>query len=467
MRRLLNDILYDYFEQNGHYLVLSGANGFKMQDLDEIQVNMLQNNDVPRLLPMHIEERDFNIYLYYELNTRRTLRNFLRTRKVSLNEFLQVLLVIAGVLEDSNNYMLNERNYLLDLEFIYIGNDSSDLFLVYIPVKELNKKESVYSELKEMIAEMAKLIPDISGDTLKTLREHFSEQEESFNISKFKQMIITLINRPEKMREKVRDYPKSLEPVQPKESTDKDEKNIVIIKKDELQDKFKQPVQLSERIKIITICAALFLIALVWKVYLDHSGEGQLYISLGLTILILDSVFFIFKVWQSGSMFGKTQQLSKPAIIQRAEPQAVAEINEHKYYQDLEDKTQFKSGVKEEDTVWEENEPNCDDTELLMHRPYLEIMREGKPDIIEITSARFIIGRKSSEVEYAIEDKKISRKHLEIFYNTEGWAAKDLGSKNYSYINGDRMLPNEVYPLNNEDRLQLANIEYVFKMRQY
>ena len=58
----------------------------------------------------------------------------MRGKRISPDEFYQFLLAIIKVLEDSKIYMLNKENYVLNEDFIYVGNNLNDIYLTYLPL---------------------------------------------------------------------------------------------------------------------------------------------------------------------------------------------------------------------------------------------------------------------------------------------------------------------------------------------
>jgi pSer/pThr/pTyr-binding forkhead associated (FHA) protein len=85
----------------------------------------------------------------------------------------------------------------------------------------------------------------------------------------------------------------------------------------------------------------------------------------------------------------------------------------------------------------------------------------GEPEII-VDNQEIIIGRNEEICSHVIENKSIGRAHIKINMGLSGCFITDLDSKNGTYLNGEKLLSNKEYPLNNNDRLLLANTEYCF-----
>ena len=73
-----------------------------------------------------------------------------------------------------------------------------------------------------------------------------------------------------------------------------------------------------------------------------------------------------------------------------------------------------------------------------------------------ITSSMVIIGRDLGS-DIAVHDKKVSRKHLQIFKDRDTYKVRDLGSRNGTYINGKKLKPGEIYSLNTNDIVKIGD----------
>jgi hypothetical protein len=90
---------------------------------------------------------------------------------------------------------------------------------------------------------------------------------------------------------------------------------------------------------------------------------------------------------------------------------------------------------------------------------------ESQPNapVVPLVGPSFVIGRSRDASAHVDETVGVSRAHLELLQGSEGWLAKDLGSRNGTKLNGQPMVPYETYPLRPEDLLELAGSRYRFK----
>lgn len=101
---------------------------------------------------------------------------------------------------------------------------------------------------------------------------------------------------------------------------------------------------------------------------------------------------------------------------------------------------------------------------------HLERTEKGENERIMLPfpdSPLFLIGRSGGKVHYADEHPGISRVHLELGADEDGYTAKDLGSRNGTTLNGSPMIAYKIYKLQSEDELQLAGHDGpIYKLRE-
>lgn len=82
---------------------------------------------------------------------------------------------------------------------------------------------------------------------------------------------------------------------------------------------------------------------------------------------------------------------------------------------------------------------------------------------IRLSGDSIVIGRSRDAAQHVDGTEGISRAHLELIREDEVWRARDLGSRNGSWLNGVPMAPYEMYPLNKGDTIQIASSLYRYQ----
>ena len=91
------------------------------------------------------------------------------------------------------------------------------------------------------------------------------------------------------------------------------------------------------------------------------------------------------------------------------------------------------------------------------------LYRDNGELAVEIDRLPFVIGKKKEEVDYALEDRSVSRIHARILEEDGILYLEDLNSTNGTYKNGLRMQPYEKRRLERDDELRFGMAEYTFQ----
>jgi hypothetical protein len=106
------------------------------------------------------------------------------------------------------------------------------------------------------------------------------------------------------------------------------------------------------------------------------------------------------------------------------------------------------------------------DTVLLQERreacnPCLVCMKNDEKIVME--KFPFTIGSLSGHTDYTPASRNISRLHAEIRRIGGKTSLFDLNSTNGTRLNGRELIPGEEYPLSNNDRISLADVDLIYK----
>ena len=82
-----------------------------------------------------------------------------------------------------------------------------------------------------------------------------------------------------------------------------------------------------------------------------------------------------------------------------------------------------------------------------------------------------LIGRQGGDqpvqldLDFYDPDGYVSRNHAKISAHNRRYIVYDLGSANGTFVNGERLTPNQGQPLHNNDRIRLGRIVLQFRIR--
>ncbi|KEQ24378.1 DUF6382 domain-containing protein [Paenibacillus tyrfis] len=94
----------------------------------------------------------------------------------------------------------------------------------------------------------------------------------------------------------------------------------------------------------------------------------------------------------------------------------------------------------------------------------LEVFRNGVRERIQLHKNSFVIGRAGAGADWVHEEAGVSRLHAEFVKDDEGYAVKDLGSRNGTTVNGESLVPYRVHQLKEGDIVKIVSTEFTFKM---
>lgn len=86
-------------------------------------------------------------------------------------------------------------------------------------------------------------------------------------------------------------------------------------------------------------------------------------------------------------------------------------------------------------------------------------------ETIYIDVEDFVIGKALGQVNYAVmNNATISRKHAKIIRKYDEFFIEDLGSTNFTYVNGNRVAPGDKKVLQDRDVIHLSDEEFIFML---
>lgn len=497
---------YDFIQQNGHFMIISGTDEqfVESDDLARIQVNMLKANEINGLLPVEIEEIDFQVKLYYEITGKKILTHRLREEKFTMQDFYQLLNQIVTTIESSEEYMLIQANYVLNPDFIFVDKGFKSIDLVYLPLVKIEGKPVLKDEFRDLMFNLVGHVEELRGNGVQQLTQYL--QDPGFNIKELKSLLTKLhsdipnvsqftsgsvqssgkVQEPVSLKEPVakviekKQVSKPMSPPKPPTIV-KNELNNSQIKNSKKQEEPEESAKPKKPSLVVVICLAALALALSWKLYESMPSEMMFYVSVSLSLVIVAvAVYFGFiyegKEPKQASEITKNKRTNKKkkgnpkqsvkqeelgqvessGVNHQHNQQASAPVDSATYFQELGNQTTLLS------------QPNAtvlldEEAPVIANATYLIVNRKGQTEKITITQSPFIIGRNAAAVDYMEDSVGISRTHIEISENENGFFVKDLGSKNGTKQNGQPLVAYKNYPLNDGDHILIGKVEYTFQ----
>ncbi len=165
----IHGLKVDLIRRQGLFLQIGEDGGLTRNDLAEHQIGMMVNNSIPGLLYMETEKRPSGVFFRYDVSSRKALPQWLQAHTLSLNQFYELLLHLAGILQESKLFMLEPQNYILLESFIYVGRSLREVELVYLPMADLGKRQSIHREFAALTGRLIAFVERLDGDGVQQL----------------------------------------------------------------------------------------------------------------------------------------------------------------------------------------------------------------------------------------------------------------------------------------------------------
>lgn len=98
-------------------------------------------------------------------------------------------------------------------------------------------------------------------------------------------------------------------------------------------------------------------------------------------------------------------------------------------------------------------------------QPTATLIRRKNGETAKISKPTYSIGKERQKVDFCIPDNNsVSRNHANILCKGGTYYIVDRNSTNYTYVNGNKINPNQEIKLNSGDKIKLADEEFEFRL---
>ena len=189
---MVNDQLrVDFSTSRGHEMIIDRESGILRDELDEVEIQMLQAQRIPKLLPIDWVDIDGRVTFRYALSGRRMLIHRLQTQQLSMIEFYSMLLSIAEALDESQHYMLRTEGFMLNENYLFVGESWTDIALVYVPLRGSKSAASPGESVLAMAVHWLSYVNEPDGLGFQRIVRYL--RGESISWGSLRQAIISLL----------------------------------------------------------------------------------------------------------------------------------------------------------------------------------------------------------------------------------------------------------------------------------
>lgn len=482
-------------EMRHNYMILEALE----EGPESYEIKMLTENTIEGLLRFRVKQEEQGKYYYYEITSKQPLSRLLEFKEIRKEELSKLILGVGVALDHMEDHLLQESDLLLEPEYIYIEPESYKVWLCYVPgyhgdlpaamgkllqflLKKADHKDNATVVLAYRLYQESQKDYYGIGDLLRAVRESRGGEGPGY--------------KREGDRKDLPWEPGSAEgPADPAvpalkrpETSGKGE-----LLKREIDDAFwpgegsgEEPFYVKnrknsrQRTMFVVMSILSILIAVPAVVWLFAGPAGVLryrsYIAAAEVAIAAAALLLFHGIRFRGTpLAGVSEGKKKGGLRPKNEPEERQERWYMCFSEDEEEEgEEIEGGVK--DTGSPEPAPDSpgmegmggNGTVLLAEAAASEekahLLKSLDPSVedIPILYFPFILGKQEGIVDYIVKRDTVSRLHLR--FDEEGGACRvtDLNSSNGTVVAGYDLEANESYPINSGDKIQIADLSFVF-----
>lgn len=464
-------------ENNVNYLVLDefdkvAESGSQKNECSDIEYKMIKNNTIAGLLPMHQRIIDGREIYYYDVTSKQQMSKLYSYVKIRLEDVLMICESIALMVQNINMYMLDLAKVRLEAEYMYVDISEKKVEFVYYPYRQWEDGcDDNITKLFEYILEH--FDHSVEKEQLMTMYTIYQKVvQKEYNLETFNELVRECslkIQKDEKIKwqeeKQGKDNCKELletftepakqEEYQPEKITsDRIQINAVPSESidDEVEIKNKKLIKYQKLIKSIGIA---MIILGVLKI-----------LALGLVPLPVNITTSVLMV-----VIGTVVLAGISVVPQYMFVKMQPRRSRQKYEVTFENNFETESNQDDENLslkVQQEQEP-----QTMLLSDYINskksesntfgkitLVSEETRETLEIIKFPCMVGSMVENCDKVISKKLISRLHCCIADSKEGYYIEDMNSTNGTFVNGERLTPNNRHILNSGDKVRLATYVY-------
>ncbi|WP_367566352.1 DUF6382 domain-containing protein [Lacrimispora sp.] len=438
-------------EMKHNYLIIEPEN----TGYDGYEIYMMEENRIEGLLGFQMKQIDGRRYYYYEITSKQPLNRVLEYHSLGEEELKKLINKTAQILERMEAYLLQEKQILLEPEYIYVNPETFEIYLCLVPGRQGGFP-------KEMSGLLRYLLGKVNHQDKECVVMAYGLYQESLKENYGIRDLMEIVGRngvKEENQEgeegsfsdsgKAGETPNLLASYFSAEEAEGEDHSLHENKKESLWGPGMAAVA--------ALTAAAGIAAVLWLIF----GMGGIlrfwYGSAGAGVLT--ALVILFKARKEPGIFKEENSGKK-------EPSRRPEREDYDWRMTFEEESKEKEKEKEPKPEEVRRETTLQ-TVLLTDRTEdetIRYLRATTPDMedIGITYIPYLIGKQEGLVDYVLSSETISRIHARIDREGEEYRISDLNSTNGTCVNGRLLETNETVALKKGDEVLIADFAFIF-----
>lgn len=477
-----------YYENQGvnTYLV------YKVNEsdgLDTMSLGMLTNNKIPGLAQTIYSQQDEDRFIKFNVSAKISVSQFL-TGSINKKRILGVFNGIVTAMLSAEDYMLDSKKVLLDLNYIFVDVSTCDTVLICLPADHAKIPEVELKNFLKSVMFSTQFDQVENCDYVAKIINHLNGTE-TFNLVDFKKLLNELEINPQ---ETISAPKKAASPVMPE--------SVSIVEKKEENPPIPMPYMVEEPVMPMEMEYPVEQeepgISLFYLLQHYNKDNAAMYKAQKEARKLREKEEKQNKKamkkekkkkkkgrneeeWAFGTVPGSQENEMNFAIPgqemdEKGEgaseyhfsPHAMEEMaptpqkNEFVFQMSTESSADYGETTVLYDGIYGETTVlNQDQTQMVTP----SLMRTKNNEKIIINKPIFRIGKERSYVDYFIGDNTaISRSHANIVFREHKYYVVDTNSTNHTYVNGQMLQSNLEFEVKHGDKIRLANEDFEFQL---
>ena len=434
-----------YYKDLSHNYMILKSDSYNEEK--KYQHKMISENKIQHLLPCSIRNINDEIYFYYEISSKQSLKEIYDKEKIGYQHLYLLLEQINEAIKQIREYLLEDIHILLFPEYIYADPERQEYFFVYYPYEAAN------NELMMMFAEF--LLEKADHDEEETLEVVYKifelVQDGNFIITD----VLQLFHKPTAEVKERQVIQELVEETKSTYSENEGEPEDVDFDGDEEENsQYRNRMIVSAILLFLCIfaiigifCVRYFCLLSVEEYVLSIVGIIMLIIMASLLLLYL----ITFRVREKRSYKNRSVAEVDEAESIPLNPYIAAD----EYFQNSignEGKNENRYG----NTIFVE-------ASLFSRENKLYGINKGNKYHIDLNQLPCTVGKMAGGVDFVIKEDTISRIHARFTKEGESINVTDLNSTNGTFKNGLRLEPNETITIEPGDEIRFGKMTFCYR----
>ena len=445
-----------------------------MEYKNEYQNKMITGNKMKYLLPCSIRNINDEIYFYYEISSKQSIKNLYGRGGMKYEQIFQLFEYLLEASREVGKYLLEDNRLLLSPEYIYANPEGEEFFFVYYP----GDGDTPIMPLAEFLLEKADRESERTVRIIYKIYEYM--QDENFILPE----IMKLFHEPAghiaaDWEDKDGRGIENIEEIKgiKAERTTSEQKELLCRAWSETEEEDAENEENTEDEEestlakgnmiisgiLLLLCIGTLVSIFCIRYFCILSIEESVLTIAGIITLVIVSSFLLLSLIMApvrGRRCGKRgYEEKKTEEEENGEPQQYMTVDA--YFQPKKERENFLQTGREKEDIY--GSTVFIETSLYSIENKLYGTNKGNKYRIDLNKLPCTIGKMVGGVDFVIKDSSMSRIHARFTKEGENIYVTDLNSTNGTFKNGLRLEPNETAGIEAGDELRFGKMTFCYR----